>query len=244
METCGKHALIELSEEYDGCEKCPLLVKSRTQVVFGGGSSTAPIVIVGEAPGAEEDEEGAVFIGDCGQLFMDVIAKAWPPCPEMAEISKIGEDKTYFHRLRDYLDEYIFWTNTGLCRPEDNRTPTATEVKNCLDRLHRSIYAVDPVLIIAAGKVAASALVGKSVAITEKRGRIFDIAIPSPVTGNPVRYPMLAILHPSYLLRQGDQKLVKKKQGVTYQTIKDLEYGFGLVDQLYRDAYGRPFLEK
>jgi DNA polymerase len=244
VEVVGRQALIELSESYADCEKCPLLKRSRTQVVFGGGSSKAPIVIVGGAPHSAEDAEGAAFVGDAGQLFMDVIAKAWPACSEMAEISKIGEDRSYFSELRDYLDQYIFWTNTAMCMPDENRPPSAVEVKNCLDRLHRSIYAVDPLLIVATGKTAASALVGKAVAITDKRGRIFDIEIPSPVTGNPVRYPMLAILDPAFLLKEGDQKLVKRKQGKTYQTIKDLEFGFALVDQLHRDSYGRPFLEK
>jgi len=244
FETCGRKALEDLSDEYDACERCTYLKDSRTQVVFGSGSSTAPIVMIGEAPGALEDEEGAAFLGESGQLLMDMLRKAWPEDDELNNLSQIQEDSLFFMKLRDYLDRYIFWTNAVLCRPEENRTPTTAEVKECLDRLHRTIYAVDPLLIIAAGKTAATALLGKAVAITDKRGTIYDISIPSPVTGTPVRYPMLVILLPSYLLREGDQKLVKSKKGKTYQTICDLKNGLHLVDNLHRNAYGRSFLEK
>ncbi len=249
-ETCGRKGLEELSEEYEFCSKCPSLEASRSQVVFGSGSSTAPIVIVGEGPGAQEDEEGAVFIGDSGQLLMSMLTfeddrvRVWPADEELDRITRVQEDETYFEKVRDYLDEYIFWTNAVLCRPEENRTPTAVEVKNCLDRLHRSIYAVDPILVIAAGKTAASALLGKAVAVTDKSGTLFDIGIPSPATGNMVRYPMLVVLHPSFLLREGDQKLVKRKQGKTYETIKHLAFGIRLVERLHVEMYGHSFLEK
>ena len=223
---CGREALLELESTYAGCEKCPLLVKSRAQVVFGGGSSKAHILVVGEAPGAAEDYEGAPHIGDAGKLLMDVLARAWPvpDDPDFAEISGIGEDSTYFERMRDYLDAHVFWTNATLCKTADGRPPSAAEVKNCADRLHRTIYAVDPSLIIAAGKTAASALVGKSVSISDRRGTIFDIGIPSPVTGVTVRYPMLAILCP-------------------YDTIQDMQYALGLLNRLFNDYYDRSFLE-
>jgi uracil-DNA glycosylase len=243
---CGRSALLELEEQYADCSRCPQLVKSRKQVVFGGGSSKANILIVGKAPGVEEDEEGVPFHGDAGKLLMDILARAWPVPDDhdFAEAVSIGEDAQFFQRVRDYLDEHVFWTNTVLCHPEDDREPSAFEVKNCADRLRRTIYAIDPALIIASGKAAASVLVGKSVGITDKHGVIFDVSIPSPVTGNPVRYPMLAILCSSYLLRQGDQKLVKKKQGNTYETIEDLRYGLRLLNRLFNDYYDRSFLEK
>jgi uracil-DNA glycosylase family 4 len=242
---CGRTALLELESSYAGCEKCQLLVKSREQVVFGSGSSRANILIVGEAPGAAEDYEGVPHVGDAGKLLMDVLARAWPAAddPNLSEISNIREDSTYFELLRQYLDAHVFWTNAVLCKTADGRPPSAVEVKNCSDRLHRTIYAVDPALIVATGKTAASALVGKAVAISEKRGTIFDIAVPSPVTGALVRYPMLAILCPGYLLKEGDQRLVKKKQGKTYDTIQDMKYALGLLHRLFNDYYDRSFLE-
>jgi uracil-DNA glycosylase family 4 len=242
---CGREALLELEEAYGECTRCPLLVKSRKQVVFGGGSSRASILVVGEVPGEEEDAEGVTHVGDSGKLLMDVFARAWPvqDDPDFSEAVSIGEDAVYFEKLRNYLDEHVFWTNAVLCRTEDKRTPSAFEVKNCSDRLRRTIYAVDPALIIATGKTPASILVGKSVAISDKHGVIFDISIPSPVTGNPVRYPMLAIMCPSQLLREGDQKLVKKKQGKTYETIEDLRYALRLLNRLFNDYYQHSFLE-
>jgi len=241
--TVGRRALVELSEEYEGCAKCEVLCNSRTQVVFGSGSSRGPILVVGEAPGASEDEEGATFVGDSGQLLMDLFAKAWPPDDRMKEIRAIQEDESYFTELREYLDGYVFWTNSAICRPPDNRNPTSVELKNCRERLERTIYAVDPLLIVAAGKIAAGALLGKAVQIMDKHGTLFDVSVKSPITGQAVRYTMLAILHPAFLLRQGDQALVRRKKGPTYETIEELRNGLGLLERLHRESYGRSFLE-
>lgn len=244
MGAYGRRALVELFEEYEDCDRCPVLCSSRRQIVFGSGSSSAPIVVVGEAPGNKEDEDGVTFVGDGGQLLMDMFAKAWPDDDVMVDLRRIDEDSTYFEKLREYLDKFVFWTNAALCHPPDNRDPTSQELKNCRSRLARAIYAVDPLLIIAAGKVPASVLLGKAVQITEKHGTIFDITIASPVTGDPVRYPMLATLHPAFLLREGDQKLVKRKKGKTYETIQDLRHGLALLEQLHVESYGRSFLER
>ena len=149
MTFVGKKALIDLSEAYADCDLCPLLCASRSEVVFGSGAASAPIVVVGEAPGGVEDAEGTAFVGDSGQLLMDLLAKAWPDDEELKQIRKIEEDSHYFRELREYLDRFIFWTNSTLCRPPEGRNPTPQELKNCRDRLDRTIYAVDPLLIIA-----------------------------------------------------------------------------------------------
>jgi DNA polymerase len=243
----GLDEIIRLSEEYRHCKKCQLLCKSRTEVVFGSGSVRADLLVIGEAPGAEEDEEGIPFIGRSGRLLMDMFRIKWPETERMAEIRNTPDeedDAKYFSNLRDYLDDHIFWTNVVLCRPENNRTPTAREIKECRDRLYRTIYAVDPMLILAAGKPAATALVGKTVGILDKRGTIFDIEIPSPVTGNPVRYPCMAILHPSYLLRKGDQSRVEDEEGDTYETLEDIGYALSLLTQQYMDIFGTSFPDK
>jgi len=228
MALTGRDALVELSSQYEGCKRCGLH-EHRTQVVFGSGSASACVIIIGEAPGEDEDEEGETFIGPSGRLLMDMIANAWPRTDQLEEIRAIEEDDEYFGALRDYLDNYVFWTNVVPCRPLDNRTPGTKEINACKDRLYRTIYAIDPDLVIAAGKPAASALVGKVIPILAKHGKLFDISIPSPETGNPIRYPMLALLHPAYLLRKGDQALVSRKEGNTYDTIEDLKYGFYLL---------------
>ena len=229
----GKKALRLLVDEYEGCDKCDLLCESRTQIVFGSGSSTADILIVGEAPGADEDLDGVPFSGRSGRLLMQLLEKVWSG-EEIEKIRGISDDDEYFRQVRDLVEYRIFFTNVVMCRPEDNRTPSNTEIKNCRDRLQRLIYAVDPKIIIAAGATAATAVLGKKVAITSRRGEIFDVSIPSPVTGGAVRYPMMAVLHPSYLLRKGDKALVSKKEGDTFATMGDLRYAIELLNEYDR----------
>jgi uracil-DNA glycosylase len=237
--TKGFEALQELAELYSGCTLCPGLTESRSQVVFGAGSSTAPIMIISKAPDSEEDAEGIPFWGEAGRLLMDLLAHAWPETEEMLAIRDLDEDGDYFEELREYLDQYIFWTNTVLCRPpalpthardrERTREPSAVEKNACRSRLDRTIYAVDPLLIIGVGKTAASSLMGSTVQITQKRGRIFDISIPSPVTGEPVRYPMLVLVDPGFLLQRGDQDLLGRKKGHCYQALEDLKWALSLL---------------
>lgn len=227
----GKQAVVDLYDEYIECQKCPMLCSSRTQVVFGSGSVTADIMIIGEAPGPEEDEEGVPFSGKSGRLLFQLLDRVWEPSERLAEIRQIEDNQEYFRQLRGFLEDRIFFTNVVLCMPGDNRSPSTQEIKNCKDRLAKTIYAVDPKLIIAAGKTAASVVLGKKISIINRRGELFDISIPSPVTNLPIRYPMMALLHPSYLLRKGDQSLVPKKKGDTYQTLVDLRYALSLFEE-------------
>ena len=224
----GRRAVRLLYDEYQECEKCPLLCQSRTQVVFGSGSVSADIMIVGEVPGADEDAEGVPFAGRSGQLLLQMLDMVWGDTEELLAARQLEDNEEYFQRVRDVVEEKIFFTNVVLCRPHE-RSPSVQEIKNCKERLQRTIYAVDPKLIIATGKIAASAVLGKKVSIMNKRGEIFDVGIPSPVTNRTVRYPMLAVLSPSFLLRRGDQSLVTKKSGDTYKTMGDFRYGFSLL---------------
>lgn len=229
----GLNALRRIVDEYEGCERCDLLCDSRTQIVFGSGSATADIVIVGEAPGSDEDLDGIPFTGRSGRLLLQLLEKVWDG-EEVEKIRGVTDDDEYYRQVRDLVEERVFFTNVVMCHPEENRTPSAKEVKNCKDRLHRMIYAVDPKLVIAAGKTAASAVLGKKVPIVSKRGEIFDVSITSPVTGESIRYPMMALLHPSYLLRKGDMSLVSKKEGDTYLTMGDLRYAMTLLKEYNR----------
>jgi len=185
---------------------------------------------------------GESFRGPAGELLMDLILNVWPDREVVESIREIENEAEYFDAARDLLDEYIYWTNIVMCFPEDNRSPSRNEVKACRERLQRAIYAVDPKLIIATGKTAASALVGKMVPITHKRGRIFDISVPSPPTGVAVRYPMMALLDPSYALRKGDAAQIKKKRGVTYAIMEDLRYALSLVEELGHKVHGESLL--
>jgi len=226
----GRRAIRLLYDEYQDCEKCPMLCESRTQVVFGSGSVSADIMIIGEFPGSDEDAEGLPFSGRSGQLLLQLLDMVWGDTEELLAARELEDNEEYYRAVRSVVEERIFFTNIILCRPHE-RSPSTAEIKNCKDRLQKTIYAVDPKLIIAAGKVAASAVLGKKVAILDKRGNIFDVSIASPVTGRSVRYPMLAVLHPSFLLRKGDQSLVSKKTGDTYKTMGDLRYGLSLLNQ-------------
>lgn len=229
----GKEALRLLYEEHRNCDKCTLLCESRLQPVFGSGSASADIVFVGESPGEQEDEENETLMGKSGRLLLQLFDMSWPNPERLSELREIQDNERYFASLKDFLEEYVFFTNTILCRSAENRTPSKEEIKNCRTRLENTIYAIDPLLVIAAGKTAATTLLGKNVSILDKRGTIFDISVTSPSTGKKVRYPMLAILSPSYLLRKGDKSLVRQGQGDTHSTIQDLKYGLDLITKHY-----------
>lgn len=225
----GKRWLEALKEEYDRCERCPALCESRTQTVFGAGSVSADILYVGSAPSVDEDEQGLPFVGEAGKLLLQLFEKKWPSDEELESIRAIENNEDYFEGLEDFLYARVFITNSVLCRPEDDRTPSATELRECRDRLHRTIYAVDPIIILAGGKTAASNLVGKKVNIFDRRGDLMDITIKSPVTGRDVRYPMLPVLDCGLLLRKGDQALVKEKRGHTFDTLGDFGYAMEIL---------------
>lgn len=238
----GLSALEDTFEKYADCTACGLCDK-RLQVVFGSGSASADILVVGEAPSEEDESQGIPFLGKPGKLFLDMLAMVWPETEEILRFRNYDSEDNYayFTDLREYLDKYIFWTNIVGCRTPEGRVPTGMEIEACSDRLQRIIYAVDPLIILALGKTAASAVVGKTVQITDKRGSIFDVAVASPVTGAQVRYPMMALLAPGFLLKKGDQSLVAEKKGDTYKTLQDLKQALTLLDAEYRDAFGQSF---
>jgi uracil-DNA glycosylase family 4 len=141
----------------------------------------------------------------------------------IAELDSIEDDEVYHSRLRDILEDDIFFTNAVLCYPGEDKEPTASELRTCRKRLHRTIYLLDPRLVIAAGRTAATALVGKKVRVLERRGSLMDIAVESPVTGRSVRYPMLVLLDPGQIWKSGERELVHKKTGKAWQTIEDMK---------------------
>lgn len=163
-----------LATEWEGCQRCPLH-ETRNSIVFGTGPQNAKIVIVGEAPGAEEDKQGLPFVGKAGAL-LDTL------------LSNVGLDR-----------KKVFLTNAVACRPPGNATPSVDIIHTCRPRLLETIYIIDPVLVVAMGKVAVKALTNKQVTITEKRGDIYTISVPGIVL--PVTYPVLVTLHPAFLLR-------------------------------------------
>lgn len=138
-----------LEDDIRACRACALC-EQRTQAVPGVGDRGARWLLVGEAPGREEDRRGEPFVGPAGQLLDNMLAA-------------IG--------LRRDADVYI--ANAIKCRPPHNRTPQADEVARCLPYLHRQIELLQPRLIVALGRPAALALLGTEISISAARGRVF-----------------------------------------------------------------------
>ncbi len=139
----------QLKQQYSSCTKCPALCQSRSQVVFGSGNPKAEVLFIGEAPGANEDQQGIPFCGMSGQVLNELLHS----------VALSRED--------------IFITNTILCRPENNRNPAKEEVENCRDRLDRLIAIMQPKVIVTIGNFATERILGKK-GITSLRGKVFE----------------------------------------------------------------------
>lgn len=140
----------QLKQEYSTCTKCSALCQSRSQVVFGSGNPQAEVLFIGEAPGANEDQQGIPFCGMSGQVLNELL-------------NSVGLSR-----------EDIFITNTILCRPQDNRNPAKEEVENCRDRLDRLIGIMHPKVIVTIGNFATERILGRK-GITSLRGKVFEI---------------------------------------------------------------------
>ncbi|MEX2494464.1 MAG: uracil-DNA glycosylase [Woeseia sp.] len=153
----------ELEREVASCTRCPLH-EGRTRTVFGVGSRIAEWMIVGEAPGAEEDRRGEPFVGRAGQL-LDEMLRA------------VGLDRGS-----------VFIANILKCRPPANRDPLAAEAGACRPHLERQIELLQPRLIVAVGRVAAQRLLGSDAPVGRLRGRVHSFGeaeIPLVVTYHP-----------------------------------------------------------
>ena len=175
-------AFAALRERALACVKCPHLASSRKTVVFGVGSIDAQIMFVGEAPGADEDEQGEPFVGKAGQLLTKII--------QATGLSR--------------ADVYI--ANILKCRPATpgqsagNRKPTSDEMATCIPYLHEQIDLIRPRVIVALGATAVEGLLGKTLGITKLRG-----------TWKTYRgTPLMPTYHPAYLLR--NQAMSEKRK--------------------------------
>jgi uracil-DNA glycosylase family 4 len=143
-------ALEVLAEKVSTCSRCPELVATRTQTVFGVGPIEPDLCFIGEAPGADEDKQGEPFVGAAGQLLNRIIAA----CGMKRE------------------DVYI--CNIIKCRPPGNRTPLINEVENCREYLDAQLDLIKPKFICALGATAAQNLLGTTQALGKLRGRFHD----------------------------------------------------------------------
>ncbi len=140
----------QLQDKVRGCMACGLC-EQRTQTVFGVGDRKATLMVVGEAPGAEEDRQGEPFVGPAGQL-LDAMLKA-----------------AGFER------EAVFIANIVKCRPPGNRDPLASETSQCLPYLQRQIELVSPKMILCVGRVAAQNLLATTESVGKLRGRVHQL---------------------------------------------------------------------
>jgi len=145
-----KGKLEELKKTCLGCELCHLR-GGCSRVVFGDGNSKARLMLIGEAPGADEDRAGIPFVGRAGQLLDRILTAA--------EIDR----------------EKIFITNVIKCRPPGNRLPLQPEVEACLPYLKKQIELINPQIIVCLGALATKTLINKNAAITRDRGKWHNI---------------------------------------------------------------------
>jgi DNA polymerase len=141
----------ELQGRVASCTRCALSA-TRSQTVFGVGDRAARWLIVGEAPGADEDRQGEPFVGRAGQLLNSMLRAAG-----------FGRGEVYI-------------ANVLKCRPPANRDPAADEARCCLPYLHRQIALVDPDLVLCLGRIAAQNLLGVDTPLGQLRGRVHRLA--------------------------------------------------------------------
>jgi uracil-DNA glycosylase len=158
---------------FDGCA----LKETALNLCFADGNPAAEVMLIGEAPGAEEDRQGKPFVGPSGQLLDRMLAT-------------IGLDRDSV-----YITNVIYW------RPPGNRSPTQAEIAACQPFLERQIELIRPKLIVFVGGIAARGLLGVKEGVTKLRGR--RLIYP---TADGVAIPAMVIFHPAYLLRQAAQK--------------------------------------
>ena len=166
-------AMAELRARAMVCRKCPHLAASRKNVVFGVGDIHSPLMFVGEAPGADEDEQGEPFVGKAGQLLTRII------------------------QTMGFTRDTVYIANILKCRPDTpgqtmgNRKPAPEEMQTCLPYLLAQLDIIEPKVIVALGATAVEGLLGKTGGITKLRGHWQQFR----------GVPVMPTYHPAYLLR-------------------------------------------
>jgi uracil-DNA glycosylase len=139
-----------IREDIGDCTRCRLAKQGRKQIVFGVGNSRAELMFIGEAPGADEDQQGEPFVGRAGQLLNNMI------------------------KAMGLRREDIYIANIIKCRPPGNRTPERDECETCSPFLMRQIATIKPKVLVALGAVAAKTLLAINAPMSELRGKWYD----------------------------------------------------------------------
>ena len=172
------NTLTELEQAVRGFQGC-LLKKTAINTVFADGNPKSQVMLVGEAPGADEDRQGKPFVGLSGQLLDNMFAT-------------IGLSR----QENLYISNIIPW------RPPGNRQPSNIEVTTCLPFIKRHIELVKPKVLVFIGGVSAKALLGTNTGVTKIRGKWLDYQLP----GLDSEIKAIAMYHPAYLLRSPGRK--------------------------------------
>lgn len=176
-------ALRQALENFEGCG----LRETASNLVFGDGNPDADIMVIGEAPGADEDRQGVPFVGVSGQLLDRMLGH-------------IG-----LTRERFYITNTVYW------RPPGNRKPNDGEFAVCRPFVEKHIQLVAPKLILLVGDKAVRGLAGATSGITRSRGQWYEVSVGS------VGYPALASFHPAYLLRTPSAKRLAWRDLLAFQ---------------------------
>jgi DNA polymerase len=177
------------------CTKCAHLACSRTQTVFGVGNPDADLMFIGEAPGADEDQQGEPFVGRAGQLLTRIL------------------------KAMNFNREDVYIANILKCRPDmppgsfGNRAPTPTEMQTCRPYLVEQINVIEPKVLVALGAVAVEGLLGMRGTMRELRGRWHAY--------NGI--PLMITYHPAYLLRNQAPSEKRKVWEDMLQVLERLE---------------------
>lgn len=184
-------SLDELYKKIKDCTKCEL-AKSRTNFVFGKGNPNADVLLIGEAPGAEEDKQGEPFVGRAGKLLTDIL------------------------QAINFTREEVFIANILKSRPPGNRNPLPEEVAACKPYLLKQIDLINPKLILCLGKVAANSLMNNNMSLGEMRGKIFEFNnIKTMVT----YHPAALLRNPNW--KRGTWEDVQKFRKIYDEMVKD-----------------------
>lgn len=160
----------KLNENICNCKKCHL-EKTRTNFVFGVGNPNSDVVIVGEAPGRDEDLQGKPFVGRAGQLLTDIL------------------------KAINFTREDVYICNILKCRPPENRNPLPEEIVKCEPYLMKQLELIKPRLILCVGTFAGQTLLKSKEPLGKMRGRFFDFNI------GEIKAKLLVTYHPAALLR-------------------------------------------
>ena len=179
-ERIGRMDWDSLGRAVAACRACGLC-EGRTRTVFGVGHESADWMLIGEAPGVEEDIKGEPFVGQAGRLLDNMLAA-------------VGLTRT------GATSQSVYIANVLKCRPPGNRNPAPEEVEQCRPFLWRQIELVQPKIVLVMGRFAAQALLQTDASIASLRGRAHHI----DVAGR--RVVVIVTYHPAYLLRKLEDK--------------------------------------